>query len=549
MLGQLTGLITAGMVLAAASPALASSTIADAHRLSEHIRILSSDAYEGRGPATPGETKAVDYIVGQFKALGLSPDGDGGGWTQAVTLNRFTLQQPVQASFTVHGASTPLTYGEQIMVQTRRADLPKIDIEGAPLVFVGYGVRAPERQWDDFKGVDLHGKIAVVLVNDPDFATPQPGRFDGVAETYYGRWTYKYEQMAREGALGVLIVHETPAAGYPWFVVRNSGAQPQFDIPRGPGQRAPVEGWITRTVAANLFQSAGLDYDKLKLAAQKPDFHPVTLEGASFTTHFSVRVDSIVSHNVLAKLTGATRPQDVVLYGAHWDHLGRGGADLTGDDIYNGAADNASGIAGLLELARAFARAPRTQRTVVFAAWTAEEKGLLGSEFYTLHPTHPLARTVANLNMDMLPIFGATHDIVIAGAGKGEIEADAKTLAAAQGRAVDPEPHPEAGGYYRSDHFSLAKAGVPALDLRGGPDLVNGGKTVGMAKAEDFTAHHYHQPSDEWHADWDLAGAQQDVDLLYDVGRELADSRRWPDWTPTAEFKPIRDRSADQRTN
>ncbi|MDB5428024.1 MAG: peptidase [Phenylobacterium sp.] len=532
----------------ACQAAPAGTSIADAHRMSENVRVLASDAFEGRGPATPGEAKTVDFLIGRFKALGLQPGGENGGWTQAVTLNRFVTQKPLTAAFRVGGEAVPLTFAENVVVQTRRPGADHVRVVDAPLVFVGYGVSAPERGWDDYKGVDLKGKVAVVLVNDPDFATPEPGKFGGATMTYYGRWTYKFEELARQGALGVLIVHETPAAGYPWYVVRNSWSAPQFDIPRDPRERALVEGWITRATAEDLFRRAGLDYDQLKLDAQKADFHPTVLKNATFSTDFNVQITSIVSRNVIAKLPGTGAPQDVVLYGAHWDHLGRAGADLKGDDIYNGAADNATGVAGLLELAHAFAQAPRTRRTVVFAAWTAEEKGLLGSEYYAGHPIYPLARTVANLNMDMLAIFGATRDVVITGAGKDDLEDDVAAAARAQGRVIDPEPHPEVGGYYRSDHFSLAKAGVPAVDMHAGPDLVNGGREAGMKASADFTANHYHQPSDEWRADWDLSGAQQDLDLLYKVGRDLAQSNRWPAWRADAEFKPARDASAALRT-
>jgi Zn-dependent M28 family amino/carboxypeptidase len=518
----------------------------DTHRLSEHIRVLSSDAFEGRGPATPGEDKAVAYIVDQFKALGLQPGGEAGGWTQAVTLNRFALG-PVTASLKVGEATTTLTQGDQVVLGSRKPGQAKVSIKDAPLVFVGYGVRAPERQWDDYKGVDLHGKVAVVLVNDPDFDVPEGGRFGGKRMTYYGRWTYKFEELARQGALGVLVVHETAPAGYGWNVVRNSWSAPQFDIPRDPKERAVMEGWIQGDAAAALFKAAGLDFDAQKRAAQSPDFHPVTLAGASFSAAFDVAVQPVVTRNVIARLPGAKRPNETVLYGAHWDHLGVGVPDATGDRIYNGAADNASGVGGLLELARVFAAAPRTQRSVVFAAWTAEEKGLLGSEYYATHPLYPLAKTVAVMNMDTLPLFGPTHDVVITGAGEGTIEDEAAAIAAKQDRVLDPEPRPEAGGYYRSDHFSLALRGVPALAIGAGPDLVVGGKDAGRAAAQDYTLHRYHQPSDQWREDWDLAGAKQDLELLYALGRELADSTIWPQWKAGAEFKPIRDKSAKER--
>lgn len=535
------------LLIPAATARAATAPEIDVHRLSDHIRILASDAFEGRGPGTPGEAKAVDYITAQFKALGLKPAGDDGGWTQAVTLNRFTVKGEPVLSAVVDGRAMPLASGEQVVVGTRRPGVSQVAIEAAPIVFVGYGVSAPERQWDDYKGVDLHGKIALVLVNDPDFATPEPGRFDGVAMTYYGRWTYKYEELARRGALGVMIVHETPAAGYPWYVVRSSWSVAQFDIPRDPAERTLMEGWITRGAAADLLKQAGLDYDALKLAAQKPDFHPVALKGATLSARFGVDVERVVTHNVLAKRAGATKPGEVVLYGAHWDHLGVGGADSTGDRIYNGALDNASGVGALLELARLYANGPAPRRTVMFAAWTAEEKGLLGSEYYASHPEIPLAKTVANLNMDGMAIYGRARDVVVIGAGKSELEDDLRRAAVADGLAVTAETNPQAGGYFRSDHFSLAKAGVPALSFHLGPDLLAGGRERGLKLAADFTAQHYHQPSDEWRADWDLSGAVQELRLQYAVGRELADSAEWPAWKNGAEFKPARDRTADQR--
>ena len=545
----------------AATPAPPAAAEVDTARVAAHVRALASDAFEGRGPGTAGEAKTVEYIVREFRRLGLKPAGDGGGWTQAVTLSRFQTRTPTTLAYASGGRVTPLAYADQAVVQSRQPGVRHVGVKDAPLVFVGYGVSAPERGWDDYKGVDLHGKVAVVLVNDPDFATPEPGRFDGRAMTYYGRWTYKYEELARRGALGVLIVHETPAAGYAWYVVRNSWSTPQFDIPRDPKERARVEGWLTRQAAADLLKAGGQDYDLLKSASQKADFRPVELRGVTFSTEFDVETSTVVSRNVLARRVGAERPGEAVLYGAHWDHLGVGGADTRGDTIYNGAADNASGVGGLLEIARLFAKGPAPRRTVIFAAWTAEEKGLLGSEFYAAHPATPLGRTVANLNMDMLPIYGATRDVVVVGAGKGELEDDLKRLAAVQGRTVSPEPTPEAGGYFRSDHFSLAKAGVPALDFKAGPDLVNGGVAAGRKAAADFNSAHYHQPSDEMTAEWNLDGARQDLELLYGLGRELvgpgvellqdprelADGRRWPQWRAGAEFKPARDRTEGER--
>ncbi|HWA62643.1 MAG TPA: M28 family metallopeptidase [Caulobacteraceae bacterium] len=516
---------------------------ADMSRVSQDDRALASDDFQGRGPATPGEDKAVAYIIARFKAAGLKPGGEHGGWTQDVPMNRFALPGPIAVSYAVGGQVTPLAVGDQVVMSSRKPGVDHVAIKDAPLVFVGYGVKAPEQQWDDYKGVDLHGKVAVVLVNDPDFETPQPGRFGGKRMTYYGRWTYKYEELARQGAAGVLIVHETAPAAYGWNVVRSSWTVPQFDIPRDPAERVEAEGWITREAAVAMFKAAGLDFDALKRQAQTPDFHPVDLKGETATIDFAVQRSQVVSHNVIGRLPGTKAPRDTVLYGAHWDHLGVGPADARGDTIYNGAADNASGVAGLIELGREFAHAPRTRRSIVFAAWTGEEKGLLGSAWYATHPLYPLARTAAAMNMDVLNLYGPTRDIVIVGAGKSTLEDQAAAIAARQGRVVDPEPRPEAGGYYRSDHFSFAQAGVPALDMSSGPDLVDGGKEAGRKAAEDYTTHRYHQPSDEWRADWNLGGAKQDLDLLYALGRQIANATAWPQWKPGAEFGPIRTRT------
>jgi Zn-dependent M28 family amino/carboxypeptidase len=524
----------------------------DPARLSEIDKTLSSDAFEGRGPATRAEPKVIDYIVGQYKALGLEPAGENGGWLQTVPMRRFTLTGPL--SFTLDEAGKPvsLTQGEGIAAMTE-IPVAHVDIRSAPLVFAGYGVKAKERGWDDFKGVDLHGKIMVVLINDPDFeAAPGDGsygKFDGKSMTYYGRWTYKFEEAARQGALGILIVHETAPAAYAWGVVKNSNTIPQFDIVRAdPSASHPLlQGWIQRDVAVELFKSAGLDFEALKKAARQTDFHPVAIKGASFSAHYGVTVDNIDTHNILAKLTGTKRPQDTVLYSAHWDHLGIGPADKRGDTIYNGALDNASGVAGMLEIARAFAQAPRTERTVAFMAVTAEEKGLLGSEYYALHPIFPLATTVADLNLDGAQIAGPAHNIGVQGLPKNTLvdmlAADAKT----QGRYVSPDPHPEQGHFYRADHFSLAKAGVPAVTLDGGNDLFNGGVPAGEAAAKDYVINHYHQPSDEWSPSWDWRGAAIDLGLYYELGRQLANSDLWPTWHDDSEFKAKRDETASAR--
>ncbi|HWE99657.1 MAG TPA: M28 family metallopeptidase [Caulobacteraceae bacterium] len=543
----LAGLATSGH----AAPSAKSASV-EGPRLSQHIRILASDAFEGRGPATEGERKAIGYIEAQYRALGLQPAGDRGGYLQDVPLRRFEVTGPVELSFDLGGKARPLAPLADAVVDTQ-LPVDHVAIARAPLVFVGYGVDAPERRWNDFKGVDLRGKIAVVLVNDPDFALdphdPLYGRFDGKAETYYGRWDYKYAEAARHGAVGVLIVHETAPAAYGWNTVKNSWSQPQFDIVRNhPEALHPLmEGWIQRPVAEELFRAAGLDLDAEERRAQREDFRPVELKGASFSAHYRVGVSTIVSHNVIGKLTGTTRPREAVLYGAHWDHLGVGAPDARGDRIYNGARDNASGVAGVLEIARLFAAAPRTARSVYFIAFTGEEKGLLGSEYYATHPVTPLATTVALLNLDGLNLTGPSRDVSLHGMAQSDLDTMIAQYARSEGRAFTPDAHPEAGSYYRADHFSLAKAGVPALTLGPGLDLVNGGTAAGEAAYRDYVTHRYHQPADEWRPDWDYGGAVQDLNLYFRVGRDLAQSDRWLNWLPKSEFRAAREATAAAR--
>jgi Zn-dependent M28 family amino/carboxypeptidase len=547
-------LIAAGVALAAwlVGTASGAAPTVDPARLSEHIRVLSSDAFEGRGPATPGEDKSVAYISGQMKVLGLTPTGDDGGWTQAVPLRRFVTPGPIAVGFTLAGTPRPLTELNDIVVHTE-VPTDRVSVKDAPLVFIGYGVDAPERQWDDFKGYDLKGEIAVVLVNDPDFemdpGDPLFGRFDGKAMTLYGRWTYKYAEAARRGALGVLIVHEGAPAAYGWNTVKNSNSNAQFDIVRAhPEALHPlIEGWIQRDVAVELFKAVGLDFDGEKARARTLAFRPVELKGATFSADYAVETSTIVSHNVIGKVAGTRRPGEAVLYGAHWDHLGVGAPDARGDRIYNGAVDNASGVAGVLELARLFKEAPRPKRSVYFIAFTAEEKGLLGSEYYAAHPVTPLATTVGLLNLDVMNVNGPSRDISTRGKGDADLDALVARFAREQARTYMHDPHLEEGSFYRADHFSLAKAGVPALTLTAGLDLVNGGVAAGEAAHRDYVTHRYHQPADEWRVDWDLRGAAQDLDLYFALGQYLANSNAWPGWPPGSEFKAIRDQTASER--
>jgi Zn-dependent M28 family amino/carboxypeptidase len=547
----LTAWLACAATTAIASDAQPGATI-DTAKLSEHIRILASDEFEGRGPATPGEDKTVAYISGQFKALGLTPAGDNGGWTQAVPLRRFATPGPITVGFTLAGKPRPLTELQDVVLHTE-VPTSHVSVKNAPLVFIGYGVNAPERGWDDFKGYDLKGKIAVVLINDPDFEmdTKDPlfGRFDGRAMTLYGRWTYKYAEAAKRGAIGMLIVHETAPAAYGWNTVKNSNSAPQFDIVREhPEALHPViEGWIQRDIAVELFKSAGLDFEAEKARARTLGFKPVELNGARFSADYDVQTSTIVSHNVIGKVVGAKRPGEAVLYGAHWDHLGIGLPDAKGDRIYNGAVDNASGVAGVLELARLFSGATAPDRSVYFIAFTAEEKGLLGSEYYATHPVTPLATTVGLLNMDVMNVSGLARDVSTRGKGDADLDRLLAHYVEAQGRHYSHDAHLEEGGFYRADHFSLAKAGVPAITLEGGVDLVNGGVEAGEAAHRDYVTHRYHQPADEWRADWDLAGAAADLEAYYALGRHLADSHDWPGWPAGSEFKAARDATASER--
>ncbi|OOG59920.1 M28 family metallopeptidase [Rhodanobacter sp. C03] len=548
-------LLLSTLALAVSSALLAATAQTptfDPHRLSAEVKTLSSDAFEGRGPATPAETKTIDYMVAQMKAAGLQPGGDlkdgQRTWTQAVPLLRTEIIGTPELALALGGKNQALTQGNEIAVRAPMDGSTSVTIANAPLVFVGYGVKAPERQWDDFKGVDLRGKIAVVLINDPDFETGV-GDFGGKAMTYYGRWTYKYEEAARQGALGVLIVHETAPASYGWATVKNSNTNTMFDIVRDkPAAVHPqLEAWIQRDLAVAMFKHAGLDFDALKKQAQTRAFKPVTLKGESLSASFKVDKSVITSHNIVGRIEGSKHPDQTVIYSAHWDHLGVGQPDARGDRIYNGAVDNATGTAALIELGRAFAHAPRPERSVVFLNVTAEEKGLLGSEYYAANPLYPLATTAGVLNMDALDPHGPTRNFTISGSAKlgllDDLIADAKQY----GMAYTADSHPEAGYFFRSDHFSFAKRGVPAISFGSGNDWVDGGVAAGEAAAKEYTAKHYHQPSDEWQADWPFTGMARDLQLLYTVGSQLANSDQWPDWSKDSEFRATRDATAAER--
>jgi len=541
--------------------ALATATLAahaadavhiDPQRLSQDVRTLASDEFEGRGSNTPGETKTVDYLVQQFQAVGLQPGGDlvdgKRGWTQDVPLGRFEIQGPVAVSVTADGKTTAFTQGSEVALRAAMTGATSVDFKDAPLVFVGYGVTAPERAWDDFKGQDLKGKLAVVLINDPDFETGQ-GDFGGKAMTYYGRWTYKFQELARRGALGTLIVHETAPASYGWATVKNSNTNVQYDIVRkNPLEaHAPVEAWIARDAAVDLFKKAGLDFDRLKKGAQTRAFKPVELKGVTMSAHYDVDARVITSKNVLAIRPGSGHADQVVIYSGHWDHLGIGLPDAKGDRIYNGAVDNGTGIAALLELARAYAAAPAPQRSVVFLAVTAEEKGLLGSEYYASNPVYPLGKTAGVINMDAMSPNGPARDFTISGSAKLDLLDRLVARAKASGVRYTPDPRPEAGSFFRSDHFPFARHGVPAISFGSGLDWEQGGVAAGKAAKEAYITTAYHQPADEWRADWPFTGMARDLGILYAVGRDLADSDAWPNWSKDSEFRAARDASAAER--
>jgi Zn-dependent M28 family amino/carboxypeptidase len=510
--------------------------------LTTATQILSSDEYEGRAPTTKGEDKTVAYIAQRFEKAGLQP-GNKGSWFQNVPLVE-SLATPT--ALTVSGAGAPMTFGHRTdFVANSYQVQPKIDLQSSEMVFVGYGINAPERGWNDYAGIDVKGKTVVILVNDPDWQeTGLEGRFNGKAMTYYGRWTYKYEEAARQGAAAAFIVHDTEPAAYGWNVVQSSWTGPQYnmDEPGGHMDQSKVIGWLTNDAARRILAASGQDLTSLSAAAKRQGFKAVPLRTRA-SIGLTNQIRKQASKNVIGILPGSKRPNEYVIYTAHWDHLGRCDADPTGDDICNGALDNATGTAGLIALAEAHARRGNPERSLVFLAVTAEESGLLGSKYYAENPVYPLAATAGGVNMDGLNVMGNTRDFVVIGKGKSQLEDYMKRATDRYGLTVKNEPSPQAGYYYRSDHFSLARQGVPMLYAEGGEDLVNGGVAAGSAAAEDYRKNRYHQPSDEYDPKWDWSGAIRDLEIYWLIGRELADSMDWPNWNPGDEFRAIRDRS------
>lgn len=510
-----------------------------------HTAELASDAYEGREPGTAGEQKTVSYLAREFEKLGLEA-GNAGSWYQEVPITAVTSNPNVVMEMRGKGVSLDLAYGLDMMVATQR-QVKSVGLRDSQLVYAGYGIVAPERNWNDYADIDVKGKTVVVLINDPGFATQDSKVFNGNAMTYYGRWDYKYAEAVRQGASGVIIVHETAPAAYPWEVVENSwsGANIGLTAANQNVDKLEVEAWITFEQAQKLFASAGMDYQERKNAAAVPGFKASLMSDIKVSVSLTNTTSTAKSRNVLAVIPGSKYPDEVIVYSAHWDHLGKRPTQ-EGDNIYNGAADNASGVAALLGLARLFSeQAVAPQRTVLFLAVTAEESGLLGSKWYSENPVFPVAKTVANLNMDNLAkgAIGKTHDVAVVGFGNSELEDYLKKAAKTQERVVVQEPAPEKGLYYRSDHFSFARVGVPALYLTTATDSIEHGKAWGDQRLVDYTVNEYHKPSDEYRETWDLTGASQDVMLLYMIGAKLSSNRDFPNWNPGNEFKATRDAS------
>ena len=525
-----------GMDLPAVEPGVLSEAT-----MKDVTRILSSDAFEGRMPGTPGEEKTIALMVDRFKAAGLKP-GNGDSWVQEVPLIEITGKDYAPITIAGKGTAIALDFRKDWVGVTYREEA-KTAIKDSELVFVGYGINAPEKGWNDYAGVDVKGKTVVILVNDPDWqATGLDGAFNGRAMTYYGRWTYKYEEAARQGAAGALIVHQTAPASYGWNVVESSWTGPQAYAQRG--ENAPpltqMNGWVTEDAARKVLKAAGQDLDALIKAAQVKGFKPVPL-GLTAGTSFASDFRSITSHNIIGILPGSEAPDEYVLHTAHWDHLGRCTPAPDGDDICNGAVDNATGTAALVALAEAHAKAGPPRRSLVFLAVTAEESGLLGANYYAQNPVFPLAQTVGGINMDAFQVAGPAKDVTVVGPGKSQLDAFLLAGLEADGRTITPDPKPEAGYYYRSDHFAFAKLGVPMLYIDGGEDLITGGRDAGAAVAKDYTDNRYHGPKDEFNEGWDWSGVMADLQLYYRIGRSLAMSTSWPNWNEGDEFKGVRD--------
>jgi Zn-dependent M28 family amino/carboxypeptidase len=499
--------------------------------LKKHIKILASDEFEGRLPTTIGEQKTLDYLVNEFKQLGYQP-GNGDSYLQPVEL----IEMTADSDMTMTIGENNFTYKEGMMASTSR-EQAKVELKNSEVVFVGYGVNAPEYDWNDYQGLDVKGKTVVILVNDPGFENPQGDKFQGKTMTYYGRWTYKYEEASRQGAEAAIIVHETQPASYGWTVVANSWSGPQYGLvsKNGNADKVAVEGWLTTESAQQVFADAGLNFAEEKAKAVSGPYNKSLGLNASVTVNNSFKKST--SYNVIATLPGSEKPDEHLIFSAHWDHLGKDEGKV-GDQIYNGAHDNATGIAASLVMAKAYSELTvKSKRSSTFLMVTAEEQGLLGSKYYSEHPIIPLAKTVANINMDAMSVLGKTKDVAVIGMGKSELETYLEKAAKRQGRYLVQEGRPEAGYYYRSDHFSFAKQGVPALYAKGGEEPIDEATAEYRKRTNVIVTGCYHQVCDRYRENWDLSGIQQDAQLLFEVGYDIVSSDDWPKWATTSEFQ------------
>ena len=525
-----------------------------ADNLSNIVKIMASDEFEGRAPGTPGEDKTVAYLIAQMQKIGLEPGGVKGSWTQAVPMMRSEVKSPIEMTFSSPGTVLSLDQGISVSVDTATA-LTNITAADLPVVFVGFGANAPEQDWDDYGDIDLTDKLVIYLVNDPDFAAepdePVAGRFGNRRMTYYGRWAYKFEEAARRGAFGALVIHETKAAGYDWSVAA-AGAGENVSLANKDPKALPVklQGWLHNDAARELLATAGHDLDALRVKARQPEFQAFELEGIRFDADLEVDITTFDSQNVLGLIPGSARPDEVIMASAHWDAYGVGAPDEQGRTVRAGANDDALGSAGILELARVIKAQPALERSVLLAFWTAEEAGLVGSMAYAADPIFPIEKTVANFTLDILQTAGAAKDVILVGKGQSELEDDLARVAEAAGRYVTEENLPENGLFYRADHFSMARVGVPVLlmmGIAGGADLVVGGREAGNQWIADYVGNCYHKPCDAWSADWDLTGAVQDIELFHQLISELGNAKRWPAWKQGSEFKALREQSASVR--
>jgi Zn-dependent M28 family amino/carboxypeptidase len=525
-----------------------------AKNLSDIVKVMASDDFEGRAPGTPGEDKTVAYLIAQMQKIGLEPGGVNGSWTQAVPMMRSEVKSPVTMTFSTPETVLTLNQGISVSVDTATA-LTNISAADVPVVFVGFGANAPEQDWNDYGDIDLADKLVIYLVNDPDFAAqpdePVAGRFGNRRMTYYGRWAYKFEEAARRGAFGALVIHETEAAGYDWSVAA-AGAGENVSLANKDPNALPVtlQGWLHNDAASDLLAAAGHDLEALRNEARRQDFQAFELQGIRFNADLEVDITTFDSQNVLGLIPGSERPDEMIMASAHWDAYGIGAPDEQGRTVRAGANDDALGSAGILEIARVIKAAPALERSVLLAFWTAEEAGLVGSMAYAADPIFPIETTVANFTLDILQTAGAANDVILVGKGQSELEDDLNRVAKAAGRYVTEENLPENGLFYRADHFSMARVGVPVLlmmGIAGGADLVDGGREAGNQWIADYVGNCYHKPCDAWSADWDLTGAVQDIELFRQLISELGNATHWPAWKTGSEFKATRERSAAAR--